>query len=306
MPKGDLLLQITGLTGEPVRERVTVELQRFSGQAGTGGENMEVTASLGGATDLHITGITCRGGPGTMYVVTASIPHHRLYRFHQLIQENRVNTASDDVAFWVKPGDVRDIRGPAFGDLAAGAQAILSTAAMVREKPEDADLVGLAGTNLYRQLGPKRKACLLNIIKKAGHRATSDDSFRFVESLLVCRQDRFFAMVAGGMPEHLRQSPVYKSAPNTLHDPLDGFELAEGSFKTRDAHANLQVTFMRHKTSGRLAADIDIDESSGIEHGFEVIRNAVFQQRTNPYLIREFMLAADREQTLDPGYRFVF
>jgi hypothetical protein len=79
------------------------------------------------------------------------------------------------------------------------------------------------------------------------------------------------------------------------------------SFKTRDAHANLQVTFMREVDTGRLAADIDIDESSGIEHGIEVIENALFRNRTNPYLIREFLLSADRTRwSLDPGYEFLF
>ena len=54
-------------------------------------------------------------------------------------------------------------------------------------------------------------------------------------------------------------------------------------------------------------ADIDIDESSGIEHGFEVIRNAVFRNRTNPHLIREFMISADPlGHTLTPPYSFRF
>jgi len=83
--------------------------------------------------------------------------------------------------------------------------------------------------------------------------------------------------------------------------------MAEGSFKSRDAHANLQVTFMREIATGNLAADIDIDESSGIQHGLEVIRNATFRNRTNPYLIREFLLSADPiKRSLDPGYRFRF
>ena len=43
------------------------------------------------------------------------------------------------------------------------------------------------------------------------------------------------------------------------------------SFKSRDAHANIELTFMVENATGRLAADIDIDESSGIEHGLEVI-----------------------------------
>jgi hypothetical protein len=306
MAQGNVALQIADLSGEPVRGRVEIELSRFSGEPGTGGEPMELSVSLGSSTDLTITGITCRGGPGTIYRLSASAPHYRDYSFFQLIRENIVNTASDDVEFWVKPGDVKDILAPKFDDLAAPFREILTNADMRVVKPEDQDLLGASGASLYGKLGPLRKACLLNIAKKASH-PTADRCFPFVGALLLCRQDRFFAMVDSSLPERLRGSPVYKSAPETLHEPLPGFRLAEGSFKTRDAHANLQVTFMRHTQTGELAADIDIDESSGIEHGFEVISNATFRQRTNPYLIREFMLSADlMEHTLDPGYRFVF
>jgi len=176
---------------------------------------------------------------------------------------------------------------------------------MAASKPEDSDLLGTSGPALYQKLGPLRKACLLNIGRKASH-PTADNCLSFVGGLLLCRQDRFFARVDASLPERLRNSASYKSAPATLHEPLEGYQLAEGSFKSRDAHANLQVTFMRHTQTGDLAADIDIDEASGVEHGFEVIRNAVFRKRTNPYLIREFLLTADsREHTLDPGYRFV-
>lgn len=306
MPKGNLRVQITLLTGEPVRDRVEIEMHRVSGEPGTGGEAMELSVNMGPATDLTITGITCRGGPGTIYRIVVSAPHYRDYSFFQLIRENVSNTASDDVEFWVKPGDVSEIRAPAFADLPERLRTILTDANMQAVKPEDQDLQGSSGTSLYQGLGPLRKACLLNIAKKASH-PTADNCFPFVGALLLCRQDRFFAMVDSSLPERLRNSSLYKSAPETLHDPLPGFQLAEGSFKTRDAHANLQVTFMRHTQTGDLAADIDLDESSGIEHGFEVIRNAVFRKRTNPYLIREFMLTADlREHTLDPGYRFVF
>ena len=45
-----------------------------------------------------------------MYELRASTPNHRKYAFFQLIQENRDNTASDNVEFWVKPGEVKDIR----------------------------------------------------------------------------------------------------------------------------------------------------------------------------------------------------
>jgi len=262
---------------------------------------------VGPDSDLTITGITCRGGPGTMYRVLAMTPHYRSYGFVQLIREDRNNTASDDVEFWVKPSEVIDIRVPKFEDLPSRARDILQQAQIISFKPEDRDLVGLGGEELYRQLGPLRTACLLNLVVKASDRATTGDCLSAIVGLLVCRQDRFFARVDARLPERLRRSSLFKSAPEALHEPLPGFQMAEGSFKSRDAHANLQVTFMREIATGNLAADIDIDESSGIQHGLEVIRNATFRNRTNPYLIREFLLSADPiKRSLDPGYRFRF
>jgi hypothetical protein len=306
MPKGNLRLTITDLKGQPVRSRVEIDLKRESGESGTGGDVMKVSINMGTATDLTITGITCRGGPGTMYRVTATMPHHRPYSFFQLIREATDNSPSDDIEFWVKPGDVKKIDAPGFGALDARLQKILNDADMHVAKPQDEDLKKKKGATLYDALGPLRKACLLNIARKASH-ATADNCFPDIRELLLCRQDRFFARVDESLPARLRDSLVYKSAPETLHEPLPGFRLAEGSLKSRDAHANLQITFMREIPTGSLAADIDIDESSGIEHGFEVIENAVFNKRTNPYLIREFMLSADfQNHSLDPGYGLVF
>jgi hypothetical protein len=242
-----------------------------------------------------------------MYEVRASTPNHRKYAFFQLIQEDRDNTASDDVEFWVKPGDVKGIQAPAIADLPSAVQAMLAQATMIVAKPEDKDLVGLSGNALYQQMGPLRKACLLNIVKKASDTATAANCLPSFRDLLILRQDRLFARVAPGLREELRAAPMFKSAPGALHEPPPGFSPPIESFKSKDAHANLQVTFMTELATGGLAADIDIDEASGIEHGFEVIRNAAFKKRTNPYLIREFMNAADQvKHSLSPSYRFTF
>ena len=302
MPKGNLVVQLTDVAGEPVRGRIELEMTRLPGEPGAGGESMQVSVT-GSVTDLTVTGISCRTGPGTLYTVRASAPHFRRYAFFQLIREDRDNTASDDVEFWIKPGDVKEIQAPKFADLPPQLGTILTDATMQVVKAEDQDLVGATGAALYQKLGPLRKACLMNIAKKVSDAPTTGDCLGFIESMLLCRQDRFFARVKATWPEFLRQSPFFKSAPESLHEPLAGFQLAEGSFKSRDAHANLQVTFMRETATGLLAADIDIDESSGIEHGFEVIRNALFRNRTNPYLIREFMASADLVgHTLTPAY----
>jgi hypothetical protein len=306
MPTGNLVVQLTDVSGAAVPGRIEIGLTRMPGEPGTGGQNAEVV-STGSVTDLTITGIACRGGPGTLYKVSASAEHFRRYTFIQLIAEDRDNTATDDVELWVKPGDVGGIRAPAFDELPRQVQTMLQTAGMLADKAEDEDLVGASGATLYQRLGPLRKACLLNIATKLAHAGTTGNCLPSIGSLLLCRQDRFFATVRPMLPEQLRQSPLFKSAPKTLHDPLPGFVLAEGSFKSRDAHANLQVTFMRDTAHGTLAADIDIDESSGIEHGFEVIRNALFRNRTSPYLIREFMALADPiGHTLTPPYSLTF
>ena len=151
MSAGALDLHLTDLAGEPVRN-ISVELLRFSGEPGTGGETQHVTLA-GPDPDLLITGITCRGGIGTMYRVFAEAEHYRRYGFFQLIQEDRVNTASDAIEFWVKPGDVQDIKAPIFDDLSANARRILTGAEMMAVKDEDRDLLNLTGVDLYRELG---------------------------------------------------------------------------------------------------------------------------------------------------------
>jgi hypothetical protein len=306
MPKGNLVVHLSDMAGELAKGRVDIDLKRVSGSAGAGGENMVVSVA-GPVGRLTVTGIACQTGPGTMYEVRASSPSHRKYAFFQLIQEDRDNPASDDVEFWVKPGDVVNIQAPALANLPSTVQAMLNQATMIVAKPEDNELVGLSGNTLYQQIGPLRKACLLNIAKKAADSETADNCLPTFRDLLILRQDRLFARVAPGLRDQLRAAAMFKSAPGALHEPPPGFSPPVESFKSKDAHANLQVTFMTELATGGLVADIDIDEASGIEHGFEVIRNAVFKKRTNPYLIREFLNAADpAKHRLSPDYKFTF
>ena len=256
-------------------------------------------------TDFTVQGIPCRGGPGTLYQVEIDAPNFRRFAFFQTILPDRDNIPPEShFRLVADPKRVVDIDAQPFAELPKAAQDNLKAAQMVAAASEDRDLRGRQGQALYDALGPLRKACLLNIFKKAAH-GTAGNCVRFLREIMVIRQDRFFCMVDPAMPDFLRKSDVFKSAPNMLHEPLAGFERSD-SFKSKDAHANIQVTLMRHKQSGQFAADVDIDESSGIEHGFEVIRNSL-AGRTNPYLVRELLLLVDPiEQTLNPGYTFVF
>lgn len=169
MAKGNLVVQLSDMTGALVKGRVEIDLRRVDGSNGAGGENMKVSVN-GPVGTLTVTGIPCQPGPGTMYEVRASAEHYRTYAFFQLIRENQDNTASDDVEFWVKPGDVANIQAPAFADLPASVRAMCDQARMIVDKPEDREVVGLSGSTLYQQMGPLRKACLLNIVKKVRRR----------------------------------------------------------------------------------------------------------------------------------------
>jgi hypothetical protein len=210
MPTGNLVVQLADVAGKSMRGRVQIDLQRLQGEPGTGGESVEVSAAA--VTDLTITRIPCRGGPGTLYKVSASTEHYRTYSFFQLVRENRDNTASDDVEFWVKPGDVTGIRAPAFDDLSRSVRRMLHNASMATAKAEDRDLVGASGATLYRRFGPLRKACLLNIATKLAHATTTGNCLSSIEGLLLCRQDRLFAKVKPTLPERLRRSRLFTSA----------------------------------------------------------------------------------------------
>jgi hypothetical protein len=293
---------VSDLAHEVVTGDVTVEVTRAEGG---GGRTVFGVFPLDGQSELELTGIPCQGGYGTTCTVKVKTKNYRQYQFQQLIRENRVNKASEGpVRPSVKAGRVRDIDPPRLGDLRASPRTLVNGAQMIAFKKEDRDLVGRSGAALYDNLGSLRQAALLNIATKANDDST-DHCGRFLGALLVVRQDRFLCEVDARMPEFLNGSGRFITAPDGLHKPLPGYRMIDVSFKSRDSHANLQVTFMKHRNGG-LAADVDIDEASGFRHGLEVIRNT-FRGRTNTYLIRELLLLRDQQKlSLDPGYGFVF
>ena len=306
MAEGSLKLFLTDVTSEPIRGKVNINFQPE--KSSTGGTSMHTgDLDLEGATELTVEKVQCLSGLGTLYRVSIDAENYNTYSFFQMIMEDKVNKSPDkQIRLVINPGKVKDITASTFDRLPARLQAYLKAAAPIVLSAEDNDISGLSGSKLYDILGPLRKAGLLNLLTKAKH-GTSAGVFRFFEdqTLLVLKQDRLFSMIDSGIENFLTTSELFKSAPNLLHKPLPGFE-RRASFKSTDHHANIQLTLMRETATGKLAADIDIDEASGIEHGFEVIRNK-FKGRTSPYLVHDLLILAEvQELTLDPGYGFVF
>jgi hypothetical protein len=299
---GTLTFDVTDLRGRPVAGRLRIEFEPHQGSAG--GASMRADFDLDGHERFTVAGVACRDA-GTLYMVRVKVDRYRPYRFFQLMRPEVRNLASEGtIRLMVEPRHVKAIAAPSFASLPAAFRKGLDDAGMRELKAEDRDLVGLEGRDLYDALGPHRQAALLNLVAKAMH-PSADRIARFVRAPMVLRQDRCFAEVDPALQPFLCKSERYVSAPGALHEPPPGFDLLD-SFKSDDPNGNLQVTFMQDRASRAMWADIDIDEATGLRHGFEVIRNAVTDGRTNPFLIREILLrAAPADHPLDPGYDFV-
>jgi hypothetical protein len=214
-----------------------------------------------------------------------------------------VNVESGDgteleLPFAVDPTKVRAVQFPEYGMLPERVQALLQSSSNVLGYPNK------AGPELYAALDDTRKAGFLNIVAKCAHTAlvSSMPVTEYLQQLNECRGDRFFARVTQQLREDTSNSIAnghFFEVPELLHHPPVGFESAK-SFKTDDHYGNLQLSFFTNGTDW--VADIDIDNANGLEHVFQVARNALTQRPTHPYDIHEILVFY---QKIDPGYRLV-
>jgi hypothetical protein len=162
---------------------------------------------------------------------------------------------------------------------------------------------GITGRALYDALSDVAKAGLLNIAKKSLATEFNDGADLLPHvTLLDARGDRCFVQVPRALIEQmptLVEGALFHPVNGALHDAPTGFTPA-GSFKTRDAFGNLQLTLFQSDTECR--ADIDIDDAAGIGHVFQVARNHVTAEPTHPFNIHQILIA---HQHLDPGYRLL-
>jgi len=162
------------------------------------------------------------------------------------------------------------------------------------------------GEALYEALKDLRLAGLLNLYAKM--KATKFDggvdAFSFVTSLRRVRGERFFADVKKDFRDAIKTSMhtnLFSEVSGSLHKPPPGYR-PDDSFKTRDGHGNLQVTFFRKEDALEFIADVDIDGSKGLEHAFDVISHSITGEDSHPYDIHAILL---KSQEIDTGYRLM-
>ncbi len=272
---------------------------RFTPLAGgVGGIRLRAKAKLNASEPrCKITNIPCLD-TGTPYRVEIWSGKYQTEAFAQMMVPR--DQTSEVRILMVNPATVKGIVKPAYDGLPASFRTALDGADIPQQGTKK-------GAELYAALGDKDCACVLNVFRKAAF-GTSTDVLSFVTGIRRLETDRVFVLMNPGIRNVMATGVIpanYVAANNSLHDPMPGYRMVD-SYKSADAHANLQVTFMQHTASGTWAADMDIDEAAGFRHRLEALRNTVLQSTTNPYEVHQLLIryAGDREQ--DPGYQLVF
>ncbi len=169
---------------------------------------------------------------------------------------------------------------------------------------DNSEIGGNTGSGIYSAFSALERAGFLNLVAKAERVRLPDRGtvLSLLQNVREQKQDRMFVMAAPGLREGVLENvndETFHLVSGTLHHPPAGFEAVD-SYKTHDAHGNLQLTFSTDGTDWHV--DMDIDNAQGFDHLGQVIHNEVTQAPTHPYDIHEILL---EYQELDPGYSFV-
>ena len=284
---GALILELLDTSGKLLGEDVDVRLthrvltddRRFS----------NVKASpLPKLAELHRT-------PQGLYTIEIDPPSYRCVR--QFVNIAPSGDTHLRLVFPIDPRKVRSLKSPDYDALPAELKRIFQSSNQML------GFAGKAGRELYEALDPLRKAGMFNIAAKTAATMLPGGTtvIQHVRQVTEARGDRFFAIVTKELREETRNSVLsglFESVSGTLHHPPAGYAPA-GSYKSDDRYGNLQLTFF--VKGDEWVADIDIDDANGLQHIFQVVRNAI-SGPTHPYDIREILLT---HQQLDTGYTLV-
>jgi hypothetical protein len=292
MSATNVKLKFVDVLGGPLDDRsVVVDVFSLDNS-----RHFQAIVPLTGQTEVSIHLEDC---PSDFYRLELWPNNYQVVQFFLHLDEDGTTVRKEPVIFPVDPSRVVDIAAPVFGALDNKLQQLLGRAKITLNNAPAPQ-----GSALYDALPAILKAALLNLFTKSSHTMLGDGTscFDHISSLIELDQDRLFAKAEAALLEETMQSKKFHSVDFSLHKDTPPYHVFS-SFKTLDTHGNLQLTFSRNGDTGSdYLVDMDIDEAQGIEHVFEVIKNAV-TGLTNPYNVREILAVA---QNLTPLYTFKF
>lgn len=162
----------------------------------------------------------------------------------------------------------------------------------------------LTAEKYYSDLSDLQKAGLFNLYEKmkATSFANKENVFDYVISLTQVHPARIFAIVDPELVGKVsNNNRLFSKVSGLKHKFPDGYNKI-GSYKTLDPYGNLQLTIAKNNNKEEFMVDVDIDNSSGLLHIFDVIKHKITKGDSHPYDIREILIGA---QNLDPGYQLI-
>jgi len=280
--EGILKLTFVDVSGNALPGKVDVSLQHT--------KLMSAAAEVkgfAGSQPLQITGLDSTQG-GIYHLLVEPSKFRPVSQYVKILESQ---TTELSLPFPVDPSKIVRVDFPAYEALPGDLQTLLANS-------DAQQYPGKKGADLYQAMADVPKAGMFNLYSKMQH-TTFDDGrnvFSYMRGLASVAGDRFFAMVEPELHASTKNSSLFHSVLDTLHSPLIGFSPVD-SYKTFDHYGNLQLTFSQNQ-AGDYMVDADIDDAQGIEHIFQVARNAV-RGPTNPFDIHEILI---EDQKIDPGY----
>ena len=237
-----------------------------------------------------------RGAPQGLYCLEVDSPSYLpISQFVSLASDHSTDLR---LSLAVNSRKIQSIQFPDFPQLSKELQLLLKRSDRVLSFERK------VGAALFQALDDIRKGGLLNIAAKTEATLLGNGKpvLGYFKQLLELRGDRFFVMASKELREETKNSVaagLFHIVDSSLHHPPEGYSPA-GSFKTEDRYGGLQLTFFMN--SDECVVDVDIDDASGIEHLFQVLRNAISHRQTNPFDIHQILVYY---QKIDPGYRLI-
>jgi hypothetical protein len=287
--QGILRLDLVDVYGEKLNEPVDINLRNMTVT------DIRLARKVHASKKIRIPDLY--GAPqGTYRIEVDSLSYRPVSQFVNLKASGITDV---QMTFPVNPKKVVSINFPKYEDILPNIERALDLSANVLS------FEGKRGLELYNTLDDVRKAGMLNIAAKTNATLLPNGKtvLSYIEELIELRGDRFFARVPKELREETKNSVatgLFYAVDSTLHKFADPSYSSAGSFKTNDHYGNLQLTFFMN-IDGKCVADIDIDDASGLEHIFQVLRNELTGQPTNPFDIHEILLAY---QKINPDYSF--
>jgi hypothetical protein len=281
---GTLTLAVTDVYQQNIQEKVTVLLKNQALEDNRFYQNQDASQ---GAVQLD----KLFRAPQGLYLIEVDAPSYQSVA--QFITIPAGGGAGLNIWLPVNPARVTSLTRPDAADLQPDLLKLLNEANIP-------SFPGAKGAQLYSALDDLSCAALLNLVAKARNTVLSGGkpALSYLGTLVELHQDRLFASITPELPAVCARSGNLHAVPDDLHQPAPGFQHA-GSYKTFDHYGNLQLTFSNKANTNEWMLDMDIDDAQGLEHVFQVVRNAVTGEPTHPYNIHEILV---RFQTLDPGY----